>query len=141
MVPGISIRLVVVTVVISTFLSPVISVGHAQAVPFKSPVTITVFDENGAAIANCVVVFRNDSEAIASHTGADGSLTVNLQSGRYSVTASKAGFFRTNILEVQVPISEALRVVMKVDPIIDGRLREFCDGPRGLEVKAAGATH
>ena len=73
MIPGISIRLVVVTVVISTFLNPVISVGHVQAVPFKSPLTVRVFDEKGAAIANCVVVIRNDSEVIASHTGADGS--------------------------------------------------------------------
>jgi len=97
-----SIRLVVVAVVISTFLPPVISVGHAQASPVKSPVTFRVFDVKGAAIANCVVVIRNDSEVIASHTEADGSLTLSLQSGKYSVTASKAGFVRTN-LEVQGP--------------------------------------
>jgi len=124
MVREISIRVVVMAVVISTFLSTVISVGHAQAVSFKSPVTVRVFDGKGAAIANCVVVIRNDSGVIASHTEADGALTLSLQSGRYSVTASKAGFVRTN-LEVQVPISEALRVIMNVDTIGDHEMFEI----------------
>ena len=65
-----------------------------------------------------MLLFRNDSGVVASHTEADGSLTLSLPSGKYSVTASKTGFNRTN-LEVQVPISEAVRVVMTVDLIVD----------------------
>ena len=60
-------------------------------------------------------------------------MTVSLQSGRYSVISRKAGFVITKIPEVQVPTSEALRVVMKVDhtPMIHGLMLDGTglDGP------------
>ena len=122
MIRRVPIRHMVAAALISPFLSLVITVGQAQAVPFVSPVTTTVFDESGAVIPNCEVAFRSDSRRIASRTGPDGSATVVLQNGIYSVTATRAGFVRTLIRDVQVPMSEPLRFVMKVDhtPIVDG---------------------
>jgi carboxypeptidase family protein len=116
MVNSIPIRFVVAAVAIITFLSLVTSVGHSQAFPFVSPVTAIVFDESGAMIPDSELVFRSDPREIVSHTGADGSVTVSLQNGRYSVDITKPGFVKTEVRGLQVPISEALRVVMKVAP-------------------------
>ena len=122
MVRGISIRIAVTESLIGPFLCAMISIGHAQSLPFVSPVTTTVFDESGALIPNCEIVFKGDSGTVVSRTEADGSVTLNLQSGRYSVTTIRSGFVRTEIRDVQVPTSEALHVVMKVapTPINDG---------------------
>jgi carboxypeptidase family protein len=117
MVNSIMIRFVISAVAIITFLSLVTSVGHSQAFPFVSHVTAIVFDQSGAVIPDSELVFRsNDSKEIVSHTGADGSVTVSLQNGRYSVAITKLGFVKTEVRDVQVPMSEALRVVMKVAP-------------------------
>lgn len=61
------------------------------------------------------IVFRSDLEAIVSHTDADGTVTVGLQSGRYPITITKLGLVKLKILDVQVPMSEGLRVAMKAD--------------------------
>ena len=116
MVSGVPIRFVVAAIAIGTFLIPLIPVGHAQAFPRVSQVTVIVFDESGAVIPDSELVFRSDSSATVSHTGADGSVTVSLQYGRYSVTTTRLGFAKTEIGDVQVPMSETLRVVMKVAP-------------------------
>jgi hypothetical protein len=116
MANSIPIRFVVAAVAIITFLSLVTSVGHGQAFPLVSHVTAIVFDESGAVIPDSELVFRSDSKEIVSHTGADGSVTVSLQNGRYSVAITKLGFVKTEVRDFQVPISEALRVVMKVAP-------------------------
>jgi hypothetical protein len=116
MVSGVSIRFVIAAIAIGTFLTFVISVGQAQAFPLVAQVTATVFDQSGAVIPDSELVFRSDSKATVSRTGADGSVTVSLQSGRYSVTITKLGFAKTEIRDVEVPMSETLRVVMKVAP-------------------------
>jgi hypothetical protein len=113
---------------ISTFLSLIIAVGHAQAVPPLSQTKAVVFDETGAVIPDCEIVFKSDLETIVSHTGMDGSVTVGLHSGRYAVTTSRAGFVKSNILDVQIaaPKPDTLRIVLKVDhtptdgPIFNG---------------------
>lgn len=110
------IRVVVAAVTIGTLLNLQISVGHAQAFPVVSNVTATVFDETGAVIPDGELVFRSDSDAIVSHTGTNGSVTVSLQYGRYTVTITKLGFVKTVIRDVQVPTPEAIRVVLKVAP-------------------------
>jgi hypothetical protein len=115
-------------VVVGTFLSLIVTCGHAQVVAPLSEVKAIVFDESGAVILDCEVVFRGDSETIASHTGMDGSVTVTLRSGRYALTTTRAGFVKSKMLDVQIvtPMSDALRIVLKVDhspsdgPIVDG---------------------
>jgi len=116
MVSGVPIRVSVAAIAIGTVLILLTQVGHAQAFPLVAQVTVTVFDESGAVIPDSDLVFRSDSAATVSHTGADGSVTVSLQYGRYSVTVTRLGFVKTEVRDVQVPMSETLRVVMKVAP-------------------------
>lgn len=128
MVHRITTRLTVAAVAVGTLLSLMVAVGHAQAVPPISEIKAIVFDDTGAVIPDCEIVFKSDSETIVSHTGMDGSVTVRLRSGRYAVTTRKAGFVKSEILDVQIatPMSDTLRVVLKVDqtptdgPIVDG---------------------
>ena len=75
MIVRITTRLTVAAVGISTFLGLMIAVGLAQVLPPLSEVKATVFDETGAVIPGCEIVFRSDSETIVSHTGTDGSVT------------------------------------------------------------------
>jgi hypothetical protein len=115
-------------VAINAFLTLVVAVGHAQVVPHLSDIKAIVFDETGAVIPDCEIVFRSDSEATVSHTGIDGSVTVRLRSGRYAVTSSKAGFVKSKLPDVQIgtPMPDPIRIVLKVDhtptdgPIFDG---------------------
>jgi carboxypeptidase family protein len=116
MVNTIPIRFVVAAVAIITLVRLVTPVGHGQAFPLASHVTAIVFDESGAVIPDSELVFRSDSKEIVSHTGTDGSVTVSLQNGRYSVAITKLGFVKTEVRDVQVPMSETLRIVMKVAP-------------------------
>jgi len=106
-----------VAIAIGSFLSFTIAVGYTQVVLPLSEVKGTVFDETGAVIPNCEIVFRSDSESIGSHTGMDGSVTVRLRSGRYAVTTSHVGFVKSEILDVQIvtPMPDTLRIVLKVD--------------------------
>jgi len=115
-------RLTVVTVALSTLLSLVSHVGHTQDVPSLSEVTATVFDETGAVIPDCEIVFRRDSQPIVKHTGADGAVVVRLPSGRYSLMTSKAGFVKNKILDVQIvaPTPDSLRIVLKAECAASG---------------------
>ncbi len=116
MVIGVRTRFVIAEIAIGTFLTLVMSVAHAQAFPLVAQVTVTVFDESGAVIPDSELVFRNDSGKTVSHTGADGSVSMSLQYGSYSFTSTKLGFAKTEIRDVQVPMSETLRVIMRVAP-------------------------
>ena len=110
-----------------TFISLVIAVGLGQVVAPSSEVKAVVFDETGAVIPDCEIVFGSDSGRIVSHTGMDGSVTLRLPSGRYAVTTSRAGFVKSEMLDVQIvgPMPDTLRLVLKVDhtptdgPIVD----------------------
>jgi hypothetical protein len=138
-------RLNVKTVAIVTFLGLMIVVGHAQAVPPFSEVRAVVFDETGAVIPGCEILFKSESETSVSHTGMDGSVTVKLPSGGYAVTASKAGFVRSKMLNVQIvtPMPDALRIVLKVDhtptdgPMFDGVPTTTSELPTAIEPQAS----
>jgi hypothetical protein len=108
----------VTALAISAFLSIIIAVGHAQDIAPLSEIKVIVFDESGAVIPDCEIVFRSDSEAIVSHTGQDGSVTVRLRSGRYVVATNKAGFLKSKILDVQIAAAmpDTFRIVLKGDP-------------------------
>jgi hypothetical protein len=127
-------RLTVAAVGISTFLGLMIAVGLAQVLPPLSEVKATVFDETGAVIPGCEIVFRSDSETIVSHTGTDGSVTVGLPNGRYALTTNKAGFVKSDV-QIVTPMPDTLRIVLKVDhtptdgPIVDGVLTTTSDLP------------
>ena len=129
-----------------TLVSLLIAVGHAQVGPPLSEVKVIVFDETGAAIPDCELVFKSNSEATVSHTGMDGSVTLRLQSGRYVVTISKAGFVKSKMLDVQIvtPMMDALRVVLKVDhtptdgPIFDGVPTTTSDVPGVVGPESSG---
>jgi carboxypeptidase family protein len=112
-----STRLTLAAVAMGTVLILVSRVCHTQELPPLSDVETTVFDETGAVIPDSEIVFRSDYKPIVSHTGSDGAVTIRLPSGTYTVTASKAGFVRSKILDVQVitPTPQSLRVVLKVD--------------------------
>jgi|SRR5579864_7152633 len=113
-------RLTVTAVIISALWMLGSPEGDAQSVPI-SEVKVTVFDETGAAIPNCELVFRGGSETIVSHTGPDGSLNVRLPNGKYVVQTSRAGFVKNNV-QFFAPMPDPLRIVLQVDhtPITDG---------------------
>jgi hypothetical protein len=101
---------------VGVFLCLTTATDHAQSIASVSDVKVTVYDEGGAVIPGCEVVFKNDSQTIVSHTSIDGSVRVMLSGGRYALTTSKAGFLGGN-LDVQIGelMVTTLRVVMKVD--------------------------
>ncbi|HTS09172.1 MAG TPA: carboxypeptidase-like regulatory domain-containing protein [Candidatus Eisenbacteria bacterium] len=95
--------------------------AQANVTPKASQVRVTVVDESGAVIPNCKIVFRADRSESISHTEMDGSSEVELEKGSYTVTTSKAGFL-TSRMEISVPISTGLKIVLQVDQtaIVDG---------------------
>lgn len=113
-------RLRLIAVAVGALLMLVIRTGNSQVVP-TSEVKATVFDESGAVVPNCEIVFRSGSEAIVSRTGPDGSLAVTLRNGRYAVQTSKVGFVKSDI-QFSAPISDPLRIVLQVDhtSMVDG---------------------
>lgn len=74
-----------------------IAAGRAQVLAPLSEVKTIVFDETGAVIPGCEIAFTSDFEEIVLHTGADGSVSVQLRDGRYTLTTSKAGFIQSRI--------------------------------------------
>lgn len=128
---GIKIRRIAAAVGISALLSIVVVVGQAQVAPPLSEVKATVLDQNGAVMPDCEIVFKSVSETIVLHTGADGSATVKLRSGRYSVTTSTHAFLKNQILDFQIvaPVPDELRIVLKIDPDFCSRGGCTCSGP------------
>ncbi len=112
-------RLTLVAAAIIVFLSPLRA--QAQIAPRSSEVRATVVDESGAKIPDCKMVFRSDLGEIVSHTEMDGSVAVEVRNGAYALETSKAGFVSSK-LDITVPISNRLRIVLQVDhtPIVDG---------------------
>jgi len=119
-------------VAIASFLHLNIAVGHSQVVSPLSEMTTTVFDESGAVIPDCEIVFKSDSATVVSHTGMDGSVTLRLPSGRYAVTTTRAGFAKSTLADVQIGTSmqDEIRIVLKADftPIVDGPDGPIFDG-------------
>jgi hypothetical protein len=76
-----------------------------------------VADETGAVIPQSEVVFKGELGAIVSHTSMDGSITVELRTGGYTVTITKSGFVTAKLVDFQInaPTPAAFRVVLKVD--------------------------
>jgi len=112
-------RLILAAAAIITFLS--LPMAQAQGPPQSSEVSATVVDESGAVIPDCKMAFRSGLGEIVSHTEMDGSVTVEVRNGTYALTTSKAGFV-TSKLDITVPTSNRLRIVLQVDhaPIVDG---------------------
>ena len=112
-VVSITTRLCMAAVAIASFLHLNIAVGHSQVVSPLSEMATTVFDESGAVIPDCEIVFKSDSATVVSHTGMDGSVTLRLPSGRYAVTTTRAGFAKSTIADVQIGSSmqDEIRIV------------------------------
>ena len=112
-------RLILAAAAIIAFLS--LPTAQAQGPPQSSEVSATVVDESGAVIPDCKMVFRSGLGEIVSHTEMDGSVTAEVRNGTYALITSKAGFV-TSKLDITVPISNRLRIVLQVDhtPIVDG---------------------
>jgi hypothetical protein len=114
-------RLAVAAAGFGIFLSLMIAVGQAQVVGPLSAVKTIVFDESGAVIPGCEIAFTSDSEKVVSHsetvfshTGTDGSVTVGLRKGRYTLTTRKPGFVKSDV-QFSAPMPDTLRIVLKVD--------------------------
>jgi hypothetical protein len=76
-----------------------------------------VADAAGALIPQSEVVFKGESGTIVAHTSMDGSVTVELRTGRYAVTIAKPGFVRAKLVDFRIdaPTPTAFRVVLQVD--------------------------
>ena len=109
-------RVTAAAIAISAFL--LIAAAQAQVSSPVSSVKVTVFDQNGAVVADSEVVFKSDSKTVASRTGKDGVAIATLPSGRYSVTAEQPGFLKEEVTDFQVGASgpKELTMVLKVDP-------------------------
>jgi hypothetical protein len=124
--------------VLVSMLLGLITVVQAQVVSPLSDVKATVFDETGAVIPGCEVVFKSDSGTIVLHTGMDGSVAVRLPNGRNALKTSKAGFVKSDV-RFFVPIPDPLRIVLKVDntpsdgPLVDGVPTTTSDLPSVIE--------
>lgn len=95
-----------------------------------SEVKGVVTDAIGAVIQHSEVVFKGDSGTIVSHTGDDGSVTVHLPSGTYSVTIASQGFVTAKLVDFRIsaPTPAAFRVALEVDRTA------IVDFPRWAEV-------
>ena len=125
MVGSITTRLCVAAIAIASFLQLEIAVYSQDASPL-SEMKITVFDETGAVIPDCEIVFKSDSSTVVFRTGMDGVSHISrLPSGRYVVTTKGFGFAKSTIADVQIGRSmrEEIRIVLKVaETTMDGPL-------------------
>jgi hypothetical protein len=112
-------RLPFAATAVGTFLSLLITAGHAQVVAPLSEIKITIADQIGAVLPDSEVALRSDSKTVVTHSGRDGSLTVTLPSGRYTVTASHYGFLKNEVREFEVfPLNpNELRIVLQPGPV------------------------
>ena len=101
---------------VSIFL--LIAGSQAQPAAPLSQVRVTFVDQIGAVIGDGEVVFKSASKTIVSRTGNDGSVTVTLASGRYTLTATSRGFLKNEVPDFQVvaPEPNELKIVLKIDP-------------------------
>src|SRR5258708_4385833 len=87
-------------IVLSSSAGLVVTTCHAQEHMFA--VTGVVVDQQGAPLNMAEVVSNGDSGTIVGHTDASGSVHVNLEAGKYVVTASAAGFVTTKLDDFSV---------------------------------------
>lgn len=106
---------------------PTVSTGHAQE--HKFPVTGVVVDQQGAPL-RAEVVFQGKSATFVGHTDDRGSVNVNLEAGKYVVTASAVGFLTTTLVNFSVlgPTANGFRVALRFDPV-NGSLRSDRNSP------------
>ncbi len=81
-------------------------------------ITGTVYDPTGATVANATVVARNTAtgvESSAPSTGSGEYRLPNLLAGSYTVSVTAAGFSRSEVQSVTVPINETVTVNVKLD--------------------------
>jgi hypothetical protein len=107
-------RLTIATVIINMLLWLMIAVGQSQVLAPLSEVKTIVLDETGAVIPGCETAFSSDFDRIVSHTGPDGSVTVKLRDGKYTLTTNKAGFVKSDV-RFSAPMPDPLRITLKVD--------------------------
>jgi len=76
-----------------------------------------VADQTGAVIPQSEVVFKGELGTIVSHTGMDGSVTVQLRTGTYLVTITRSGFVTAKLVDFQInaPTPAAFRVNLQLD--------------------------
>lgn len=124
------------TVAIACSMSLSVVSGHAQQIGSPtSEVRATVVDESSALVSDCKVVFRNESETVASRTGRDGSVTVRLPSGKYTLKTSRCGFgeafdpITMSDIQIVAPVMTTLRVVVKLRYFGSGSPVVEAEGP------------
>jgi Carboxypeptidase regulatory-like domain len=102
-------------IVLSTSACFVIAAGYAQEHLFA--VKGVVVDPSGAVIPQAAVVFKGELGTIVAHTGMDGSVSANLEAGKYLVTINAFGFATTKLVDFSVPgpTADVFRVSLKVD--------------------------
>lgn len=90
--------------------------GHSAPEPI-SEVKCIVTDATGAVIPRSEVVFNGETSPIIAHTSIDGSVNVELPTGRYTATAKQNGFVTSKQVEFQInaPTPFIFRVVLQVD--------------------------
>jgi hypothetical protein len=112
-----AIRLSVVVIFFPTFTA-FIAAGYAQEKHLFG-VKGFVVDELGAVIPTAEVTFKGKSGTILAHTVMDGSVSANLETGKYVVTIRATGFAGAELVDFSVsgPNADAFRVSLKVDPI------------------------
>jgi hypothetical protein len=143
-VARITTRLAIAAAGIYTLLTLMIASGQAQVLAPLSEVKTIVFDETGTVIPGCEIAFSSDVERVVSHTGADGSVTVKLRDGRYTLTTSRAGFVKIDF-QFFVPMPEPLRVFLKADHtptdggVFEGVPTTSSELPNNIEPKPASA--
>jgi hypothetical protein len=81
----------------------------------SSEVKGIVTDATGAVIPNCEVSFKEESGTIVSHTGMDGTVKLELRTGKYAVTVTGIGFVTTKLIDFQIsaPAPATFRVVLQ----------------------------
>jgi carboxypeptidase family protein len=83
----------------------------------SSEVTGIVTDATGAVIPHSEVVFKGESGTLVSHTSTDGTVKVELRTGKYSVTVAGIGFVTAKLADFQInaPDPATFRLVLQVD--------------------------
>ena len=81
-----------------------------------SEVRGVVTDAMGAVIQRSEVVFTGDSGTIVSHTGEDGSVTVHLPTGTYTVTIMSPNFLSAKLanFRVSAPTPASFQIALEV---------------------------
>lgn len=123
-----AIRLSVTAIVLSTLASSVATACHAQKPMFA--VAGVAVDQQGAPLV-AGVVFTGDPGTIVAHTDTSGTVRVNLEPGKYVVTASARGFGATKLADFSVagPTPNNFRIVLNFDHGANLRQDQYVSPP------------